>query len=355
MSDENIKVIRLKTRNDQSFSDKKVYVDKRTQFANLPSLVRAVCKTDHQGSITERLWSKLNDKLKREEYKIIDHEEYISASAITKLVNQNRETSKKTWGVFATDGLSQLIKQLCDSKDDTDDEEDDADEEPVSTKGASKRKKSDDPSPAPRDRKGKGAATGALVAFAGHDDDRSTEEMLKERERQLNNREQTIEEREILVLGRERKVRRAEDSVRAEQTRLQTLEKELHKKQAAVSQVDMNAFFDQISSLTNKFKTKVTRSRAGSPVPNKSRRNSSPTPVASSDDDDDDDNQATPKKSVDPQLAKGAKSLQQLQQNQRTPSPIPMDSPAGSDKGTPNKKASVPNAEPPEEESPIEI
>ena len=108
--------------------------------------------------------------------------------------------------------------------------------------------------------------------------------LVDKREEVLAEREEALDKRESILHNRERKCRMGELLLKQEAMRLQTSENDLKKRESSVSQKDMNAFFDKISSLTNHFKHKVSRSRGGSPVRGggrDKRANSSPTPSGS--------------------------------------------------------------------------
>lgn len=330
-----LRLVRIETENNQSFTNKRLKIHEKFNLVMLSSLVKTLFRTDSKGEITERLWKKLEPKIVKEDYKRLDGEIFISAQALKKLVSQNSAGCPKSWGAFKTDGLAFILKELGDKADDdesSDEEESDSDdeeeEEEVVTTPTNKRKQSG-AAQNYRNKKGKQVR----LRNPGTDDDgeQDTSEgtlaalneiLLDKREEVLAEREEALDKRESIFHNRERKCRMGELLLKQEAKRLQTLEKELNKRESSVSQIDMNAFFDKISSITNQFKHKVSRSRGGSPVRGGrgKRAGSSPTPSGS------DNVEGEQSGAKDKEENATAETLALM----RAPSPIPSGSPSPS-------------------------
>ena len=336
-----LRLVRIETKNEQSFTNKRVKIHDKSNFVMLSGLVKTLFRTDNKGEITGRLWKRLEPKVDKSDHKRINDEIYISARALKKLVNQNSAACPKTWGAFKDDGLACILKEMGgkagsdDSSESSDDSSDEDDESDVEATPSKKRKqvvaaKND------RNKKGKQQVI-RLIGPDSDDEEHDTSEgtlaalneiLVDKREELLTEREEALDKRETILHNRERKCRMGELLLKQEAARLQTLENDLKKRESSVSQKDMNAFFDKISSLTNHFKHKVSRSRGGSPVRGGGRgkrAGSSPTPSGSDNSGGEHGGAAT-----DKEENATAQTLAQM----KAPSPIPSGSPSPADEST---------------------
>lgn len=335
MATSGLRLVRIETKNEQSFTNKRLKIHEKSNFVMLSGLVKTLFRTDNKGEITGRLWKKLEPKVDKSDHKRIDGEIFISAKALKKLVNQNSTACPKTWGVFKTDGLACILKEMGDKAGDdesSESSEDSSDEESEIEKTPSKKRKQTLVAQNDRNKKGKqqvrllgpdsddegepGTSEGTLAAL--------NEILVNKREDVLAEREEALDKRESILHNRERKCRMGELLLKQEAMRLQTLEKDLKKRESSVSQKDMNAFFDKISSLTNHFKHKVSRSRGGSPVRGGGRgkrAGSSPTPSGS------DNVEGEQSGAKDREENATAETLALM----KAPSPIPSGSPSPTD------------------------
>ena len=340
MATSGLRLVRIETKNEQSFTNKRVKIHEKSKFVMLSSLVKTLLRTDNKGEITGRLWKKLESKVNQSDHKRINDEIFISAPALKKLVNQNSTGCPKTWGAFKTDGLVCILKEMGDkagddesseSSEDSSDSDDEEEEEEVVTTPSNKRKQS---VAVQNDRNKKGKQQVRLRDPDSDDEgEQDTSEgtlaalneiLVNKREEVLAEREEALDKRESILHNRERKCRMGELLLKQEAMRLQTLEKDLKKRESSVSQKDMNAFFDKISSITNQFKHKVSRSRGGSPVRGGGRgkrANSSPTPSGS---DNVGGEQSGAKDNVENATAETLALM-------KAPSPIPSGSPSPTD------------------------
>ena len=242
------------------FKGKKVDVESGTGFVNFVGLVKVVCRHDQNNLNSERFWKRLNPEIAKSDSKVINKMVYISPSAVDKLVEQNRGSCRKTWGVFAEDGFRQFQRdlRLCKRAEYS---------SPVTNTrfdtSRSKRK---------QEARSPGAATNPSsskkVRVLLPEDDKITEEQviefldarqasLNERERSLNerevviaSREHALSNREILMIQREIECAEKQKAITKEQLRLDK------KKTDMSGTEEMSVFFEKIASLTNKFKAK---------------------------------------------------------------------------------------------------
>lgn len=292
------KVVVLKSSEESHYHNKKVAVEKDYGFIHFVGLVKAVCKTDHEGTNSNRFWNRLEPEISKSDYKIRKDIVYVSYKAVEKLATMNATSCKKTWGVFVNDGLTALLKdmKLLQKK-----------------RGAPSAVSSPPASAEPSSsKKGKsqasaeaGVAVGAGVVY------KTKEEFLKghrllltEREKNLNKLEISLIERVAVLNKRESICASKEEAIDAKEEELKQWEARLTKKERDVEVPDVSQFLSQVSSLANKFKAKAARSRrnsseerqSGSVTPNdsevtdKSSPSKSPSPIPLSEDDDDGDN-----------------------------------------------------------------
>lgn len=325
------------------FKGKKVSVESGTGFVNFVGLIKAVCRHDQNSLNSERFWKRLEPEISKSDSKLINKILFISPSAVDKLVEQNFASCKKTWGVFNDDGYQQFSRDLKLCKDG---------KYSVSTSVETNKKRSI-ASPS-----GKQPESSKKVrVLVQEDDDKITEENVKEflevREYVLNEREGSINKREELVLSREKILISKEVLMMQRETEyaesLKKLEKEqarLEKKKSEMGDPEMSTFFEQISSLTNKFKAKRQASRRNS---SDDEDNRSPTPELTDKPENtnkqvvpsDDDSEELPVKTYNETEKKKEKKKEKKRDESptpsRSPSPIPLGSPERT--ATPSKKS----------------
>lgn len=256
-----VKEVTLRSDNESYYSGKKLVVDAKTNFVHFARLVKIVCKNDQN---SDRFWKRLKPDLERSEWKQVDEEVYISPSAVDKLTTSNAGSCKKTWGVFHDDGLSLLLHDLGHSS-------------------VKKRQRASNISPSAgaagssKAHKKPYFAQDDLVCETEHEYLSMKTSVLNERERNLNKREELLNKRGSVLSIREVKCTEKEEEICQTKERLDELEKRLNKKEQEHSVPDVSKFIEQVSSLANKFKAKVSRSRRNSSEEPKS----SPTPSSS--------------------------------------------------------------------------
>ena len=282
------RVFVLRSETESYYNQRKVAADD-SGFVHFVGLVKAVCKTDHEGTNSNRFWSRLEPEISKSEYKIRKDIVYISYKAVDKLVKMHSSSCKKTWGVFLNDGLGALVRDM--------------------------KKKRGAPMPSPSsgeptasNKKGKSqvaaeedaSAGGGLVFNNKEEFMKARRLLIFEREKNLNKLETTLIDRVAVLNKRESLCAAKEETLAEKEEELKELETRLVKKEREMERPDVSQFLSQVSSLANKFKAKAARSRrnsseerrAGSITPNDSDVTSpakSPTPIPSSDSDDDDD------------------------------------------------------------------
>lgn len=231
------------------FTGKKIRLDPKTGFASLVSLVKAVCKNDHDGYNSKRFWGRLKPELEKKDYRFTDQEIYLSPVAVNKLAETNIEGCKKSWAVFYDDGLDNLLEDMgCVRK--------------------KRRSTTFQDTPSSSNKKGKTAVSEEqptdieLVSTKEFLFERSR--ILNQREKELNDREVLITKREFIVSTREKNCTAVEEELNIKADKLTKLEKRLTKKQQSVAAPDVTKFIEQMSSLANQFKAKVSRSRRNS-------------------------------------------------------------------------------------------
>jgi len=316
------------------FKGKKVPVESGTGFVNFVGLIKAVCRHDQNNLNSERFWKRLEPEISKLDSKLINKSLYISPSAVDKLVEQNATSCKKTWGVFNDDGYQQFSRdlKLCRHG-----------KYSVST-SIDMKKKRNVCSP----RLVEPESSKKVRVLLPEDDTIKQEqvtEFLQAREHVLNEREKSIQEREKVISSRElalsnreilmiqREIEYAEKlkKVEKEQTRLD-------KKKTEMGDPDMSTFFEQISSLTNKYKARRQASRRNSS--DEEDNNRSPTPeeeevVINSDDDEeeipvmtyDESQKKTKKTEKTEKKQENKKHNKDSPTPSRSPSPIPQGSP----------------------------
>ena len=341
MKQSGLRLLRIKTKNEHTFTNKALKIDDKSNFVMLSGVVKTLFRTDNKGEITERLWKRLEPNIDKTEHKRINDQVFISAKALVKLVDQNGDACPKTWGVFRKDGLTSVLNQMghkgpADESESSESEDSSDEDDEIERTPSSKKRKHQGIIVPQNDRNKKGGtpARVGLLSPNSTDEGQDTltalnEILIDKREEVLAEREEALDKRESILHNRERKCRMGELMLKQEAARLQTLEKELKKRESSVSQKDMNAFFDKISSLTNQFKNKVSRSRGGSPVRGRhdKRANSSPTPSGS---DNNMEQQAAAGTSGKDNIAEENATAQTLAL-MKAPSPIPSGSPSPAD------------------------
>ena len=295
------------------FSGKKVNVEYGTGFVNFIGLIKVVCKHDQNNLNSERLWKRLLPEISKNDWKLVNKCTYISPSAVNKLVEQNQATCKKTWGVFYDDGYNQFTRNLKKCK-----------YEKYSVSTIQKKRSPTSPSATEPESSKK-----VRMLAVPEDDNKITEENVKEfleiREYVLNEREKSIQEREELISSREKILTskellmiQRETEYTENQKKLEKEQARLEKKKTEMGDPGMSAFFEQISSLTNKFKAKHQASRVNSS------------------EDEDDNKSLTPEVSTEKLVGGNTLPLDKSKKKDsrnnsptpsRTPSPIPIESP----------------------------
>lgn len=250
----NIKDIVLRSQEKQEYTGKKIAADEKTNFVSFVSLVKAVFKNDYEGKNSGRFWDRLKPELEKTEYTNINDDLFISPSAVNKLASQNATACKKTWGVFYDDGLQCLLHDL----------------------GGKKRRHATTSSPHPSGPSKTLTSPGA--GTSKKDICGLQEGLLNTREKHLNDQEAILASRAALVSERERLSAEKEKQNEKTHAKLMDLHKRLNKKEQEMSAPDMMKFVEQVSSLANKFKEKVSRSRRTSSQDND---HESPTPSCS--------------------------------------------------------------------------
>lgn len=291
------KFVVLKSSQEYFHNNKKVKIDKDSGFIHFVGLVKAVCKTDFEGTNSNRFWNRLEPEISKSDYKIRKDIVYVSYKAVEKLATMNATSCKKTWGVFVNDGLTALLKdmKLLQKK---------RGPSAVSSPPASAEPSSS--------KKGKsqvsaeaGVAVGTGVVYKTKAEFlKAHRDLITAREKNLNNLETTLIERVAVLNKRESMQTSKEEELSVKEAQLIEREARLTKKEREMEVPDVSQFLSQVSSLANKFKAKAARSRrnsseerqSGSVTPNdsevtdKSSPLKSPSPIPPSEDDDDGDN-----------------------------------------------------------------
>lgn len=290
-----LKEVVLRSSDEYFFSGKKISVDVKTGFVYFVGLVKAICKSDHEGLNSTRFWKRLKPEISRQDYVFIKDELYLSPLAIKKLVNLNAVSCKKSWGVFKDDGLQYFLSDL----------------------GLKKKKKrrleeeQEQPTPTSATHIVSPAAAGPSsvnkhqrrgtdeVSFESEEAWLSARaKLLNVREKNMNDRESVIQAREQTLQRREKECSELEEKLDAKEEELKELQARLAKQKKIASGPDVSQLLNQLSSLTHKFKEQVSRSRRNSSDDDEDERlRDSPTPDMSDNDE------------------------------QRSPSPVPKDSP----------------------------
>jgi hypothetical protein len=219
-------------------------------FVLFTSLVKAVCKTDNKGEVSTRLWQGLEPKLVEDvDFKAVEEEGdddadiYVSAKAI-KILVADKKACKKTWGLFEQDGLTQLVRDMGGTV------EESAGATAEGSNSQNKRKR-------------------AEIDEGGEDDEldeedpfyliQQREEMVKKREKLNFAQSALLGKREEKCLVREEKVSVRENEVVEKEENLERSVIEFKKKKKNGAPVeDMNRFLDSLISIATNFKAKVS-------------------------------------------------------------------------------------------------
>ena len=103
--------IPLRSNNKHHFTNKNVRVYKPLGFVSYSCMASAVCNTN-DATITYGYWNKVIPKMTATKYMIKNGDLLVSSEAIKIILSEYQASAKDTWGVFADDGLNQLLSDL---------------------------------------------------------------------------------------------------------------------------------------------------------------------------------------------------------------------------------------------------
>lgn len=307
----------IETDDEQYYTGKKVPVESGTGFVSLTGLVKIVCKNDQNGVNSTRFWKRLEETIDTNDWKNISKQVFISPDAVSLLVEQNLSSCKKSWAVFHRDGLVQFKRALRACK--------------AEKYSAPSQKRAAISSPEMVSEFLAKKPRGVHISETNPLRFDHRDKALVYREKTLNSREFQLNEREKLINAREMVLHDREIVATNREKRLADKEKELEKKQG---DEDMSVFFEQISSLTSKFKAKRMSSRRASPDSNE--RSPSKTPPDLTKVNDDTSEKTDESKELPVIVASSQKQHRgkEKQNNSPTPSkspsPVPSKSPVRS-------------------------